>query len=190
MKKVTIAALFMTATMTLAISCKPALKVQADYDRHANFSAYKTFSLYYLVTSRTINELNEARIWNSIRAEMISKGYTENNRHPDLVVNAVSVLKNKKYLSASGNAYGATARPYGYWAAAPGAISRQGTVQVSKYKEGSLLIEVTDAKTQKLLWEGTGTAELTKRPDDPDKTIRETVTKVMARFPQCSLQNQ
>jgi len=188
MKKVKCAALLIAATIALAVSCKPAVKIQSDYDRNANFSAYKTFSLYYLVTSKTINELNEERIWNAIRTEMISKGYIENNRHPDLVVNAVSLLKNKKYLSASSHA--SVVRPYGYWTAVPVSGSRQTSVQVNNYKDGSLLIEVTDTKTQKLLWEGTATAELTRRPDDPDKAIRETVKKVLARFPSANPQNQ
>lgn len=191
MKKVKLAAFVLAATIGLATSCKPTVKVQTDYDRNAHFSSYKTFSLYYLVTSRNINELNEERIWNAIRTEMISKGYVENNQHPDLVVNAVSVLKNKKYVSASSSAtsFGAI-RPYGYWTAAPVGVSRQGTVRVENYKDGSLLIEVTDAKTRKLLWEGTATAELNKRPEDPDKAIRETVKKVMVQFPVCTGQNQ
>ena len=82
------------------ISCKPTLTVSTDYDRSVNFSAYKTFSLYYLISNKNVNELNENRIWNSIRAGMLKKGYIENDHNPDIVVNAVSVVKNKKYVSA------------------------------------------------------------------------------------------
>src|SRR5262245_38820354 len=76
--KVTIKSLLLILPVVLATSCKPSLKVFSDYDHSADFSSYKTFSLYYLVTSRTVSELNEERIWNYIRTEMIKKGYVEN----------------------------------------------------------------------------------------------------------------
>ena len=106
MKKVTIKILFLILPVVLVTSCKPTLKVFSDYDKSANFSSYKTFSLYYLVTSHTVSELNEERIWNYIRAEMTKKGYVENDQNPDLVVNAVSILKNKKYVTADSYGYG------------------------------------------------------------------------------------
>ena len=51
MKKVTIKILFLILPVVLVTSCKATLKVFSDYDKSANFSSYKTFSLYYLVTS-------------------------------------------------------------------------------------------------------------------------------------------
>jgi len=178
MKKMTIKCLLLILVAGAVFSCKPTLKVNTDYDRSANFSAYKTFSLYYLVTSRTVSELNEERIWNSIRTTMSRKGYIESNRNPDLVVNAVSVLKNKKYLSATTSGYGGY-RPYGYWGG-----SGTTTFQSNNYKEGSLLIDVVDAKTNKLVWEGIGNAEFEKKPKNPDEAISNAVTKIMSEFPQ------
>lgn len=176
MKKVTIKNLLLIMTAGLVFSCKPTLKVNTDYDRSANFSTYKTFSLYYLITSRTVNELNEERIWNSIRATMAKKGYVENNNNPDLVVNAVSVVKNKKYVSATTTGYGGWYRPYG----AAGTT----TFQTSNYKEGSLVIDVVDTKKNKLVWQGVGNAEFEKQPKNPDEAIGNAVNKIMAAFPQ------
>jgi|SRR5688500_12468145 hypothetical protein len=185
MKKGTIKSLLLVLPAALLFSCKPTLKVSSDYDRAANFSAYKTFSLYYLVTSRNVNELNEERIWNSIRATMSKKGYIETNQNPDLVVNALSVLKNKKYVTASGSAYGYGAyRPYGYWGGGYRTVSGQTTFQTNNYKEGSLVIEVVDNKTNKLIWEGAGLAEFEKKPKNPEEAISNAVKKIMAGFPQ------
>ncbi|MDX2046512.1 MAG: DUF4136 domain-containing protein [Chitinophagaceae bacterium] len=185
MKKVTFKSLLLALPVFFMVSCKPTLNVTSDYDRSTNFSAYKTFSLYYLVTNRNVSELNEDRIWNSIRAEMLRKGYTENHSNPDLVVNAVSVVKNKRYLSANTNfyGYGGAYRPYGYWGGY-GATSGSTTVQANNYKDGSLMIDVIDAKTQRLIWEGTGTAEFEKQPKNPEEVISNAVTKIMATFPQ------
>lgn len=165
------------------VSCKPTVKVSSDYDRSVNFSHYKTFSLYYLLSNRNVTELNEERIWNSIRATMAQKGYIENNQNPDLVVNAVSVVKNKKYVTASSNVYGGAYRPYGFWGSGYGVASGSTTFQTNNYKEGSLVIDVVDRKTNKLVWEGVGSAEFEKKPKNPDEAISEAVDKILASFP-------
>jgi len=182
MKKATIKILVLG--LLLAASCKPALKVSSDYDRSANFSQYKTFTLYYLVTNRHVSELNEERIWNSLRAEMIKKGYREDNRNPDLVVNAVSVVKNRKAVSANSSAYGygGAYRPYRYWGG--GMVSGTTTFQTSNYKEGSLMIDVVDARKDRLVWQGTGNAEFEKQPKNPDVAISNAVNKILSSFPQ------
>ena len=183
--KATTKILLVALPAALMFSCKPALKVSTDYDRAVNFSAYKSFSLYYLATNRNVSELNEERIWNSIRTEMTRKGYVENNRSPDLVVNAISVLKNKKYLSANTNfyGYGGTYRPYGYWNGGYTMASGGTTMQTHNYKDGSLVIDVIDARTNKLIWQGTGTAEFEKVPKNPDEVIGNAVYKILAGFP-------
>lgn len=172
MKNIVTKLLFLALTTTTIISCGPTVKVAIDYDRSANFSAYKTFSIYHLTTSLNVNELNAERIWNSIRKEMIKKGYKENDNNPDLVINVASLLKDRKYVSATGNG------PYRpYWGAG------SATIQSYDYKDGSLLIHVTDAKKDRLVWEGKGNAEIKKQPKNPDEAINEAVTKIMNAFP-------
>jgi hypothetical protein len=168
-----------------AVSCQPGVKVTSDYLHSTDFSSFKSFSLYNLETSRNINQLNEERIWKSIRSEMIRKGYVENSQHPDLLVSAISVLKDKKYLSASSNffGYGSIYRPYGYWNGGGGMASGSSTVRAYDYKDGSIIIDVVDAKTKRLLWEGTGTSQFEKQPKNPDKAVQSAVAKIMAGFP-------
>ena len=183
MKKATMKSLIAILLTVAAVSCKPGIKVTSDYLHSTDFSSYKSFSLYYLATSRNINQLNEERLWQSIRAEMIRKGYVENNQSPDLLVNAISVLKDKKYLSSSSTFYGSVYRPYGYWNGGGGMASGTGTMRAYEYKDGSIVIEVVDAKTKRLLWEGTGTSQLEKRPKNPDEAIQRAISKIMAGFP-------
>ncbi|HEX7846653.1 MAG TPA: DUF4136 domain-containing protein, partial [Chitinophagaceae bacterium] len=111
--------------------------------------------------------------------------YTEDNSSPDIMVNAVSIVKNKQYLSVSGNTYGygGVYRPYGYWGVGAGRSYSSGTVQQVDYKDGSLVIDVVDAKTKRLVWEGKVSAELTKQPKNPDQAIQQAVVKVLADFP-------
>jgi len=170
--KIIIKTILFIVLTALVVSCKPTVKVTTDYDRRADFTNYKTFSVYNLVTSLNVSELNAERIWNSIRTEMIKKGYMENNLNPDLMINVASILKDKKYVTATGNGF---YRPY------LGAANT--TVQSYDYKDGSLLIHVTDAKTNRLVWEGKGNAEITKQPKNPDEAINNAVEKIMTEFP-------
>ena len=95
MKKIIFNGILCILTATLAVSCAPTVKVTTDYDRSANFAAYKSFSLYNFTSTLNVNELNAKRILNSVRSEMIKKGYTEDNYDPDLMINVVSHLKDK-----------------------------------------------------------------------------------------------
>lgn len=181
MKTKTVTRFLLALPLLAMFSCKPTLKVASDYDHSADFSKYKTFGMYYLVTSANINQLNEERIWNSIRTEMLRKGYREDNHNPDLVVNAVSVLDNKKYLAVNSSAIGAGYLPAGYFGG--GAVVRNGSVQAYDYKNGSLKIDVVDVKADKLVWVGTGSADITKQPKNPEEAISKTVNRILASFP-------
>jgi Domain of unknown function (DUF4136) len=190
MKKVTLKNFLLIVTAGIFFSCTPSLLVNSDYDKSANFSAYKTFSLYNLSTSGSVSKINADRIASSIKKEMISKGFTENKTNPDLMVNAVTVLKDKIALSATTNyyGYGGLYRPYGYWAPA-GRVAGYTTVSSYEYKDGSLIIDVVDAKTEKMIWQGTASAEIQKKPKNPEEVIGHTVTKIMSGFPLRSANN-
>ena len=164
--------------VTLAVSCAPTVNVTTDYDRSANFAAYRSFHLYNSTSTLNVNELNARRILNSVRSEMIKKGYTEDNYKPDLKINVVSLLKDKKSISASHSGNG----PYGFW---PGGKGNT-TINTSDYKDGSIRVHVVDVKTNMLLWEGIGNAEMTKQPKNLDEAISNAVAKIMNEFPQRS----
>ncbi|HEX7845129.1 MAG TPA: DUF4136 domain-containing protein, partial [Chitinophagaceae bacterium] len=82
MKKIIFKTMLLALPLGLLVSCKPTLSVSSDYDRSANFNSYKSFSLYNVSANKNVNQLNEQRIWNSIREEMKRKGYTEDNSSP------------------------------------------------------------------------------------------------------------
>ena len=181
MKKTAINGLLSLITMALLSSCGPSLKISSDYDQSADFTMYRTFSIYDLKTNGHVNELNKDRIAKYIRAEMTKKGFKETDTRPDLMVNAVTVIKDKRSLVANSSYYnyGGFYRPYTYWAPA----SSYTTLSTYQYKDGSLVIDVVDAKTKKMIWEGSASAQFEKKPENPDAAISSTVAKIMERFP-------
>jgi hypothetical protein len=163
-----------------AIACSSTLKVTNDFDRNANFSSYKTFSVYSVKTSGSVSPLNADRIVNAIKADLSTKGFKYVESNADLTINAITILKDKQSISSSTNyyGYGGLYRPYGYY----GGMGNT-SVTTYNYKDGSLTIEMVDTKTTKMVWQGIGNKEIDKPSTDPDTDIKAAVTKILASFP-------
>jgi hypothetical protein len=160
--------------------CAPTIKVSTDFDRAANFSSYKTYALVDIAAKDEVSDLNGDRIMKAIRENMKSKGFTEAGVEADLLVNAMTVLKEKRTVTANTNyyGYGGIYRPYGYWGG-----NSAVTFNSYDYVDGSLIIDIVNNKTQKLLWQGIGNAEIDKMPNNPDEFINHAVTKILHGFP-------
>lgn len=168
----------------MASSCGPSLKVSSDYDRNIDLHGYRTFALYKAPDSLiTVSRLNRDRIIHAVTAEMTGKGFCEADSDPDLLVNPVAIVKNKVSVSANSNyyGYGGYYRPYA-WGAGYGGYSATSS-EVGQYKVGSLIIDVVDAKTKKLLWQGIGNSKIDTDVRDPDRRIRQAINKIMIDFP-------
>ena len=108
---------------------------------------------------------------------MLAKGFTPSET-PDLFVNITSIMKNEKEVIANSYSYGGMYRHYAW-----GGGNTSTTVNVQNYTAGSLIIEVANASTNKLLWEGIGNQDIDAPSSDPEKAINAAVTKIMASFP-------
>jgi len=163
-------------------SCGTPVKVTSDYDRANDFSGYKTFTVYDIKTKGQVSSLNADRIVNAIKAELTKKGFIEISSNPDLQINALTFLKDKQAVTANTNyyGYGGDYRSYGYWGAGIGGSTSYDTYN---YKDGSLIIDIIDTKTKKMVWTGTGNAEIDKAPKDPDEFIAGAVKKILSAFP-------
>lgn len=183
MKK-SICNLAMFLLLVYLAACGPSLKVSSDYDRTADFARYKTFSLYKSDSfPGAISQLNQNRIVSAIRNEMIKKGYSETTGNPNLLVNPVAIVKDKVAVSSNTNyyGYGGFYRPY-YWGAGSG-FSSSTNYNVEHYKDGSLVIDLIDAATRKLIWQGVGNSEIDKPLKDPDTQIPKAIQQILAAFP-------
>jgi hypothetical protein len=57
------------------------------------------------------------------------------------------------------------------------------TYNVQNYKDGSLIIDIVDAKSKNLIWEGIGNEEIDKPLKDPDTAIPAAVASILAKYP-------
>jgi hypothetical protein len=169
--------------LALLVACSPSLKVSSDYDKSVDFTKYKTFAMYQLQDkSGAVSQLNQNRIFDAVKKQMIAKGFTENDANPDVLVNVVTYLKEKQQVTANTNyyGYGGYYRPYAYGG---GMASGTTTYNTYNYHDGTLMVDVVDAAKKQLVWQGVGNKEIDKPSKDPDKVIPEAVAKIMASFP-------
>jgi len=167
-------------------SCSPTVNVTSDYDHAANFGEFKTFAVYDLKAQEgQVNQLNVDRVTNAIRSEMIAKGFTETSSNPDLKVNAVTILKNRQSVTANSDfyGYGGMYRPYGYWGGGAMMGGATTTFNTYDYVDGSLVIDIVSTKTQKLVWQGIGNAQIDSKPDNPEEFIASSIKKILTGFP-------
>ena len=57
------------------------------------------------------------------------------------------------------------------------------TTQTYEYPAGTIVVDVVDARTNSLVWRGTGLAEIPSNPNDYARAIHETVAKIVGTFP-------
>jgi len=169
--------------LMIFVACSPSLKVTSDYDKSVDFTSYKTFAMYELKDhSGAISQLNQNRIIDAVKKQMVAKGFTENTTNPDVLVNVVTYLKEKQQVTANTNyyGYGGYYRPYAWGG---GMASGTTTYSTYNYHDGTLMVDVVDAAKKQLVWQGVGNKEIDKPSKDPDKAISEAVARIMESFP-------
>src|SRR6185369_12489394 len=116
--------------------------VNTDYDHNADFSKYKTYSWAKVETSDSIWD---SRVKDDIDKEMQAKGLTKVPSGGDISLVAIGTTKEKPQLETY---YDGGMGGWG-WRGFGGGMS---TTTVQNYKEGTLVVDMFDANTKKLLW--------------------------------------
>ncbi len=162
------------------------IRVSQDYDQGYNFSGLKTFAWKPNENSEygiTGNDLVKERIITAIEKNLLAKGYLQiGSGRPDFYISYYVTIKQK--ISSSGFSGGVTlGRSSGGGRYRGGGISSGS--EVKAYDEGRLLIDVTGAADNRLVWRGVSTQKITGHSTPEEKTvlINTTVEKMLLQFP-------
>jgi hypothetical protein len=154
--------------------------VTYDYDVTASFARYHTFD-YYTSKKGTggTTTLMDKRVRASVETELQAKGFAmETKADPDFLVTYYPIVKNRKVRTTVRSGWGWGYRPfYG-----GGGVA---TSSVRNYKEGTIVIEIVDFKTNQLIWQGAAAGALTdlKNPEDANDVVPKAVRDILAKFP-------
>jgi hypothetical protein len=163
--------LAIVGAMCLLAGKASAQQVKTDYDRGANFGPYKTFSWEHV---KTQDPLLVDRIKSSVDATLAAKGWTEVQSGGDISIVAVEITREHQTLKTFYDGLG------GHW-------GWQGfnetTTTTETYQVGTLIVDLFDAKTKKLVWRGAASETLSNNSEKNIKNLDKGVEKMFKHFP-------
>jgi hypothetical protein len=158
------------------VSCS-SVSVYQDYDKNTNFTQYKTFAFHKNgIDKAEISDIDKKRILRALDETLTSKGFIKSD-NPDILISFFTKEREQVDVNQFNMGWG-----FGWgWGWNPWLWGD--TTTVNRYVEGTLFIDIIDAKTKELLWQGEGVGTLTKNVDKKDERTKEFVTKILAQYP-------
>src|SRR5258708_7323934 len=149
-----------------------AQQVKTDYDRSANFSQYKTYSWEKVQTQ---DPLMVDRIKEAVNAALTAKGWTPVESGGSVAIVAIEMTRNQQTLNTFYDGFGGGWR----WGGGFG----NATTTVDNYKVGTLVVDLFDANTKRLIWRGSSSDTLSDKSDKNIKNLDKGVQTMFEHFP-------
>ena len=146
-----------------------AQQMQFDYDRSANFNAYKTYQWIDVNSVQIGDQLLDRNIKRAVDEQLAGKGLRRVESGADLVAGYQAAISHEKQFDSFG---GWGPRWLGNWGST--------RVTTSTIDIGKLTIGLFDPATKQLVWRGSASKALDIN-SDPDKNYR-TLDKAMVKL--------
>ena len=168
MKTLTIAtSLGLLAQLALATGAGAAA-ARYDYASGTDFSKYTSYA-WDAGARPSANELAERRLRSALDAELAAKGLDATTGHADLIARyQVSVDRELRIDDSFRGPF----------------FGRQ--LDVDTYEQGTLVLDLIDARSGELIWRGSVSKALPEGQTDPEKQskkIEKAVSQLLANFP-------
>lgn len=172
--------LLILSLLAVLVACASSPTIRADYDRTANFSAYRTFGFFPQLGTDTsgYESLITQTLKSAVRQEMESRGYVYSEPDADILINFNAKLAKQTEVSSmpAPAYYGYRGGWYGGWGGYQ--------TYVDQYVEGTLNIDMVDSRQKRLVWEGVAIGRVTKKTqEDRQAAIRAAVAEIFAKYP-------
>jgi hypothetical protein len=178
--------LYLCAVAAVLISsCASTPAIHHETNPAANFGTYKTFGfLSPLATDKFPYEsLLALHLKDAARHSMESKGYIFSSNAPDLLLNLYVNIQNRQDVRSTPGSAAFVGYAGGYYGYRTGyyRVYRPTTIETVNYKQGTLTIDVVDAKEKVLAWSATAEGRVSNDAlKDPGPAIDTLVTTMMA----------
>jgi hypothetical protein len=184
--QITIRRIALGMGLALAAGCA-GQQVTTDYSPATSFSQYKTFALV-MPPDTGAQQLLDQRVRNAVQAQLTTKGLTLADRQDaDLYVGYGMVDKTHTQIYGYNDGWGWGGGRFGwrYWrygVAWPTGIQRR----IETYTDGTVVVNLVDAKTKQVVWEGEVPDVVNIPVDNPIRATKEVdaaVTQLFAKYP-------
>jgi len=164
----------------LILSSCSSIRVYSDFDNNIDFSNYKTFAYFKPEIDRVdISDLDKRRILKAIDNEMSLKGLSKSET-PDLLIGFTTKAKDKIYVNNFNNfSWG-----WGWgWGFNPWLWGPNGFNTISTKTEGTLYVNIIDATTRQLVWQGKGRGGIDENIKNRNERISLFVKEIVGNYP-------
>ena len=171
------------AVALAASSCGPSIRVTTTAAPSATFSQLHRFRILTPPPRSAgrplpddpmlVNSISNQVLHTSITDAFLARGYELDPTSPDFTVAYYASAREK--LNVTLWDYGYRRRWGGWYAGGP--------LDVSTYTEGTLIVDVIDAKSNELLWRGRGQAVTSSDPAEYQQHLRDAVQAIVRKFP-------
>ncbi len=176
----------------VSTACGSSVSVTSDYDKTADFTAYKTFTYYGWAgdSDKVLTSFDKERFESAFQNEFANRGWTVDKSNGDAIVSLYIVVDQKTSYSSYTDHYnngmygGMYASSYGYGRGyGMGMGTSTTTTTQNDYEVGTLIVDVFDAETKKQIWQGIGKKTISENKTKREENINAGVAKIMAAFP-------
>lgn len=177
-------AIVAVAALLLA-ACATAPRVSIDADPQADFTRYRSFAFFepLALESRGYATLLSERLRDETRRQMEARGFVYDAASPDLRVNLNALVEEKTDVVRVPEVDVAW-----YWSyrarAYVGVPVWHDRVQAVRYREGTVNVDLVDARERRLVWEGIAVGSAAGRtPEERRHRAVAAVAKIFEAFP-------
>jgi Domain of unknown function (DUF4136) len=169
MGRIATCTLFFVAMLGTAV----AQQVKTDFDHQANFSRYKTYSWQEI---KPANSLRDARIKSAADAQLAAKVWTQVDSGGDVSMVAIATSQTERTLQTFYDDMGGGWRWRGF-----GGMGEATTTE-QDYKEGTLVVDMYDAKNQAVDLARQCRRHSVQRRREKEKNLDKSVVKMFKKF--------
>lgn len=149
-------------------------EVKTDYRHSVDFGKYHTYSWLKVDAG---NPLWVDRIRRAVDEELTAKGWSMVPSGGDVSVSAFGSTREQPSMQTF---YDGLGGGWGWWGF--GDLG-ESTTTVQNTEVGTLVVDIFDSNTKKLIWRGTATDTLSDHPDKNEKKLEHNVAEMFKKFP-------
>ena len=159
--------------LLLACACILLASVKTDYNHSVDFKKYSTYSWIKVSVE---DPLWEDRVMRAVDMQLTAKGWSKAPANGDASVAAYGSTRTRKTLETWYTGFG------GGWGWR-GFDDGLATTTVDETPVGTLMVDIFDTPTKKLIWRGIATDTLTGKPEKDEKKLQKDVAEMFKKFP-------
>jgi len=150
-----------------------AAKVTTDYNHSTDFSQYKTYSWLKVEAG---DPLWPDRIRSAVDAQLAAKGLTQAPAGGDASIAAFGSTHTQPRMETFYTSFGGG----WFWR---GFGDGMATTTIENIPIGTLVVDMFDTPTKKLIWRGVANDTLTDKPEKNEKKLEKAVSEMFKHFP-------